>query len=413
MAGGTILGGEYGNWASKGDREKSGRILRESRNMWAGMELPDIEKQELDLDSYGDPQLEKAILQGSTALNDISLDPSTRNAQAQALARLQGIASEGGMDSIDRARMADIMSQATGMAKGQRDAISQNLQARGMAGSGLEMVQQQMANQNAAQLANTGGLQTSADAQRRALDALMNSATLGGQMRTQDYGIASDKARAQDAINAFNTGSKQGIQERNVGRTNATALGNTDLRNQQQVANKGLLQQQYENKIAKAQGLTAANAARSGQLAQQAAETQQRHAAQGKAQDDMAVEGLKAGGSMMGMMSDERSKENIKDVSKEDLKEFFAAVNPKLFTYINDEHEMAAAGERIGFMLQDVQGTKLGKLITRTGEDGMLYYDKDNLYGIILAGLSMLQGSQLAADNAYGISIAGLSMGVA
>ncbi len=38
-------------------------------------------------------------------------------------------------------------------------------------------------------------------------------------------------------------------------------------------------------------------------------------------------------------------------------------------------------------MMQDVQGTELGKKMTRRGPGGELMYDKDNLNGILLAGL--------------------------
>lgn len=389
MALATLLGGEFGNFASKRDREKEGEYLRDSRNLWYGLDEPTIDEQKLNLDLYDNPQLEQALAQGDTQLDSISLDPSTRNAQMQALAQLQAISEQGGMDSVDRARMADIMGQAASQAKGQRDAIAQNMQARGLAGSGMEMVQQQMANQNAAQMANQGGLQTAAAAQQRALDAIMGAGSMGANIRNQDYGIASDRAKAQDAINQFNTQNRQNVMGRNLDRTNAINTANTDLRNQQQINNKGLYQQRFENQVAKAQGASGANQALSDRYGRNAAATQQRWAAQGKAQDDMAMEGMKAGGSIAAMMSDERGKKDISNVTKADLKEFFGAIKPKFFKYKDQNNPLTAPGERVGFMLQDVQNTKLGKLITRKTKDGTLVYDKDNLNGIILAAFAM------------------------
>lgn len=297
---GTLVGGEYGNFASKRDRDKEGQYLRDNLGVWAGLDIPEIEKQRLALEGYGDARLEQALTQDPTELGGINLDPATRNAQMQALAQLQSISEQGGMDSVDRARMADIMGQASSMAQGQRGAISQNMAARGLSGSGMEMVQQQMANQNAAQMANQGGLQTAAAAQQRALDAITGAGSMGGQIRNQDYGIASDRARAQDAINNFNIGNRQGTATRNIDRTNASNAANVDLRNQQQIANKGLYQQRFDNQVAQAQGISGANQALATRYGNKAAATQQRHAAQGKANDDMAMETLGAFGKMYG-----------------------------------------------------------------------------------------------------------------
>jgi hypothetical protein len=95
-------------------------------------------------------------------------------------------------------------------------------------------------------------------------------------------------------------------------------------------------------------------------------------------------------GGMGGMMamSDERSKENIQEISKEDVSEFLSAIKPKTFEYKDATQEGTAEGERIGFVLQDVEHTKLGKKLIRRNKDGFLMYDKDNLNGIILAALA-------------------------
>jgi hypothetical protein len=301
MALATVLGGVLGDNQSKRSSDLEGQYLRKNTAIWDELEIPDIEKQRLALEMYGDPELESAFLQDQSEYGSINLDPATRDAQMQALAQLQNISEQGGMDSVDRARMADITGQAASMAQGQREAIGQNMQARGMAGSGLELVQQQMANQNAAQMANQGGLQTAAAAQQRALDAIMNAGNLGGQMRGQDYSIASDRAKAQDAINNFNTQNRQGVAGRNIERTNTTNNTNVDLRNNQQSFNKGLSQRNFENQVAKAQGQTGANAAVSERYGNDARATQQKYAGYGKAQDDMGMEVLGAMGGMFSM----------------------------------------------------------------------------------------------------------------
>lgn len=86
--------------------------------------------------------------------------------------------------------------------------------------------------------------------------------------------------------------------------------------------------------------------------------------------------------------SDKREKKKIGSVSDQEIDEFLKAVKPKTFEYKEPEKAGRAPGERIGFMLQDVQGTKLGDKMTTRGPEGELMYDKDNLNGIILAALS-------------------------
>lgn len=86
--------------------------------------------------------------------------------------------------------------------------------------------------------------------------------------------------------------------------------------------------------------------------------------------------------------SDERVKTDINEVSKEDVKEFLSAIKPKSYKYKDTSKPGTSEGERVGFMLQDVQNTKLGKKITRRAPDGTLMYDRDNLHGIILAALA-------------------------
>lgn len=86
-------------------------------------------------------------------------------------------------------------------------------------------------------------------------------------------------------------------------------------------------------------------------------------------------------------MSDEREKKKIGRISDDELDEFLSAVEPKTYEYKSDKPG-TAPGKRVGFMMQDVQGTKLGDEMTRKGPAGEIMYDRDNLNGIILAALA-------------------------
>lgn len=286
MAIGTIIGGEIGRAESRSDQRNAKKYLKENRDIFRNIDVPTAESMQVNLNEY-DP----AILEGlsgieGTSYDQIALDPATRNAQMQALARLQSIGDQGGMDSIDRARMSDILGQSASQARGAREAIQQNMRRRGVAGSGLEMVQQEMANQAAADQANRGGLQTAAEAQRRALEAIQGAGNLGGQIRAQDYGMESDRARARDAVTAFNAQNAQAVANRNVTRQNDVNAANTDTRNKGMIYNKQQIQGNFENQLAKGAAQTGANRDLSGYHQGQADRTQQLRTGQGRANDE-------------------------------------------------------------------------------------------------------------------------------
>jgi hypothetical protein len=87
------------------------------------------------------------------------------------------------------------------------------------------------------------------------------------------------------------------------------------------------------------------------------------------------------------VMSDEREKKSISNISDSELDEFLSAVKPKTFEYASNKPG-TKPGKRVGFMMQDVQGTELGDDMTRKGPRGELMYDEDNLNGILLAALA-------------------------
>lgn len=169
--------------------------------------------------------------QGPTAFNKISIDPRLKDAQYNALAQMRDIADSGGLTAEDKALLSDIDRQEAAKERGSRGAILQNAQARGVGGSGLELMDQLVNSQNAATRRSSQDLDVAALAQKRALDAIRGTAELGGNLRGQEYGEAADKASAQDIINRFNSGqmtsagfntlqNKQNVGNMNVGLTN-------------------------------------------------------------------------------------------------------------------------------------------------------------------------------------------------
>lgn len=232
------------------------------------VELPDIDEMMIELEglvSQGiiSPEDIPTYLQQASAMNGISTDPRMREAQFDALASLQDISDQGGFTGIDRANLGRIATEEGTRSRGARDAILQNMEARGMGGSGASLLAQLQNAQDSASREYQRDLDVSAMAQQRALESLMQAGQMGGQMQAQDFNQQAQIAQQNDAISRFNAQNQQNVAAQNVGTRNLAqaqnlqerqriADANMGTRNQQQQYNKGLPQQQFSNAMAKA-----------------------------------------------------------------------------------------------------------------------------------------------------------------
>jgi hypothetical protein len=232
-----------------------------------GVNLPDIEKMKLQLEKEVQqgtltPEMANTILQEQTAMAGISTDPRLKNAQLAALADLQGVADSKGLTVADKAGLNQIASDENTRERGQREAIIQNAQQRGVAGSGLELAAKLANEQGSATNASQRGFDVAKQAQDRALQAMINTGQLGGQIRGQDFSEQESIAQAKDAINKFNTANQNTVQMANIqAKNNAAAQNlaekqriadtNVGTGNYQQQYNKSLAQQQFENEMKK------------------------------------------------------------------------------------------------------------------------------------------------------------------
>lgn len=180
--------------------------------------------------TYADFQSEGQVDLADSELAGINLDPATRDAQMAALGELSGLTTDG-MTGAEQGRLDLINAKAGQQAKGARDALDMEMARRGISGSGLEMMGKQMANQSAAEAMRLQGLEAEQMAQQRQMQALGQISDLASGIRGQDYGIASDSARAQDAINAWNASNTQGVMGRNADRYGANSLANAGIAN--------------------------------------------------------------------------------------------------------------------------------------------------------------------------------------
>lgn len=270
------------------------------------------------LQDFGDVSYEKispeavsSILQEKSALEALSLDPRYKTAADQSLSALNDIIAGGGMTAQERAQMAKVQADVNAQDRGRREAIMQNAQARGMGNSGVALLNQLQAAQDATSRQSQADLDIAAQAQARQLDAILKSGALAQNLGQQEYSQKSEAARAADAINQFNvnnqneaarinaaarnqaqaqnvanayqagTGNraaKMDTQRFNIGNVNAinaanTAAANTasqfnignqmqvgqqnaNITNEQRRYNAGIPQQQYQNQMDRAAGLS-------------------------------------------------------------------------------------------------------------------------------------------------------------
>lgn len=265
---GAAIGGVAGYMMGADDN--SDEHLKRTLAMAEGIPLPVLKQYYPDIYQTVvslNPELETAVNLGPSAMEGVSTDPALKQAQMKALLQMQEVAENGGMNFTDKAALNNIQNEVNTNLQGQQGAIMQNLATRGMSGGGSELVQRQMAAQGASNQQADMALNVKAQAERRALEAMMQSGQLAGQQQGQDFAQQSNIAQAKDAINQFNTANQQQVMTNNTSAKNnsqqwnaqnaqSTANSNTQNANAARQQNLTLEQQQYQNRLAKL-GITA------------------------------------------------------------------------------------------------------------------------------------------------------------
>jgi hypothetical protein len=264
------------------------------------------------------------------------------------------------------------------MERGQREAILQNAQARGVAGSGLELAQSMLAQQQASNRAAQQGLDVASMAQQRALQAILQGGQLGGQIRGQDFeeqarvaaakdAIAQFNAQNQQQVNLANSAARQQANMFNLGLKQDVANANTNIRNQQEMYNKGLHQQDFENRYRKAGGVAGGYNNLASLYGNQA---QNRLNFVG----GLIESGAKA-------ISDRNEKKQLEEF---DSSKFLDEITGYRYRYKNPQKH--GAGEQVGIIAQDLQ--KVAPQAVVEDFDGTLMIDYNKLGGSIMAILA-------------------------
>lgn len=294
--GAPILGGIIGNIASSGDRDDANAAYAAALAQIAGIPDLDINQLKLALDQYQEagqlsPEMEQTILQGASRMEGVSTDPKLRQAQMQQLSKLQELGSSG-LNAEDRMNLNAARRDVARDAAARNASVVQNMQQRGIGGAGAELAVQLANNQAATDRMSGESDRIAAMAQQRALEAIMKSGGLAGDIRKQEFGEQADVARAADEIARMNAANRQQVIMRNVAAGNRSGEmnlankqdimnRNVNIRNEQQKHNKSLFADEWERKFRKASAVAQAQQARGGQHMANAQQTAQNWANMG------------------------------------------------------------------------------------------------------------------------------------
>jgi hypothetical protein len=259
-----------------------------------------------------------------------------------------------------------IRRQASGQAQAQKASTLQQMQERGLGDSGANLVAQLSAGQQASESARMSSIQQAAQAQQARLAALGQQASMAAGMQQQQLGLAGQKATRADEINLENKRAREAINLFNAQQIQNISNMGTATRNQVEIANKGLMQQRFQNELAKATGQGAATQNLANQYMGQAQAAQQ-------GQQAMTGSLFNLGGTLgaAALMSDVNLKTNIENFSSD---EFLDKLKPYKYDYKDEKN---GKGKQAGVMAQDLEKTEVGKqAVIDTPEGKMVDYNK-------------------------------------
>lgn len=209
---------------------------------------PDLSKQIIleKFQSQGvlTPELEQDINLQASQVAQIKEDPSLRANQMDVLSTL-GQVSRGGLRAEDRAAYNELRQATQRDSEAKRQQILQQMQARGMGGSGNELMTQLQSAQAAEDAQSAGADRLAAQASQNALAALAQRAQQAGSMRGQDFNVNQARALAEDDRNKFLFQNSVARQRANVSAQNEAQRAN--LSNAQRLSDENASQSNRES----------------------------------------------------------------------------------------------------------------------------------------------------------------------
>jgi hypothetical protein len=266
---GTGLGAMTGS-ATRKARVALENTIAEYMSQLQNLDMPRYEDLKLSLQRYanGEPltvEQMQALQELDSEVSKIAYDKTAKQTQLDALAALRA-RSRGGLTMQDKADLMNAQREIDRQQSGVQKSIIQNMQARGVGGSGMELAARMGANQQGVQQASQNAMNVAANAQNRALSALRESASLGRQIGQDQLNLDESKARALDEMRRrnierqqqamqFNVTNKNQANLANWNRVNTVSDKNVDTSNEEQIANKQKLMEDYYNQVNRLKGI--------------------------------------------------------------------------------------------------------------------------------------------------------------
>jgi hypothetical protein len=371
--------------------------------------------------------------QGRSELAGIKTDSRYKDAEMAALKALEERSTQG-ITAADRADMFKMEQESNRANRGRQQAIQQNMAARGMGGSGMELLAAQQSAQDATEMQALRDLERAGSIQDRKQSAALQLGSLGSQLQSKDFEQQAQQRRAQDQINQFNTSIANTANAQNWDRENTTADKNTtaDYDHRRNVygtakdnygANTNAADSAFKAGGAKYQGQKDRYGMQTGNATMKydwqtdqknEKQLQERDAANGMAGKFGAAGGIAGGilggifggpggaaagsqtgsavGGQMGRTkygndryySDENCKKDIKTEKEDAIEAFLSAIKPKEYKYKNQD------AVKHGVVAQDLERSKVGSSLVSVDESGMKTIDVPDAIGALLQAVSYL-----------------------
>lgn len=142
---------------------------------------------------------------GPSALSGIQNDAQSRADQQAAIAQLDEISSSGGLTLADKAALNELERGLNQSDTSRRKGLANDFAARGQLGAGAQLAMALQGQQAAAENANQRGESIAAQAQRRAMDAVLRKGEMSRSMSNDDYARKQRAAEAADSIARYNS----------------------------------------------------------------------------------------------------------------------------------------------------------------------------------------------------------------
>ncbi len=248
MAGASLIGGLMGGSAAKKAAAAQQRAAAAALAEYANLGVPPELAKEIILQQYQQqgiltPELEQEIELQSSQVAQIKEDPALRNQQMSAL-DLISQAARGGLSAADRAGYNELRSSTQRDSEAKRQQILQQMGARGMSGSGAELMTQLQSAQGSDDQASAAADRLAAQASINALNSIAQQSQQAGSLRTQDLDVNKMRANAEDQRNQFLYTNSAARQSTNVAARNAAQAAN--LQQKQNIANQNVGQANAE-----------------------------------------------------------------------------------------------------------------------------------------------------------------------